>query len=274
MNKKNDKFSKSILLTIFLISISVVVYATKADKDDIKTNKEIGEVHYNYIDKVNKEKVIVENQEDEEDLAGGDILVSDDIIKEYTKYLGESTGTGTAAVITSKDQENEIRGIQKKNTKTTKQKETVDIEKIDMPKEHQEYLQKLCRERNLDYTKILAIIALESNFNSQLISETNDYGYMQVNKVNHERMAKTLGTRNAPLDPYVNLNWGTYLLAELYDKWRAEGISDKVKDGETFSQLDKYVMSSYNKGINGFKKYGMASRYISLAEGRYRKITR
>ena len=118
----------------------------------------------------------------------------------------------------------------------------------------------------------ISIIALESNFNSQLISETNDYGYMQVNKVNHERMAKTLGTRNAHPGPYVNLNWGTYLLAGLYDKWRAEGISDKVKDGETLVN-DKYVMSSYNK-VNGFKKYGMASRYISLAEGRYRNITK
>ena len=263
---KNDKFSKSILLTIFLIS-HLLLLMQQTDKNDIKTNKEIGEVHYNYIDKVKKEKE--RKPKDEEDLQ---VSIFDDIIKEYT-ISGNLQIQNYSSEI-SKDQENEIRGIQKKNTKTTKQKETVDIEKIDMPKEHQEYLQKLCRERNLDYTKILAIIALESNFNSQLISETNDYGYMQVNKVNHERMAKTLGTRNAPLDPYVNLNWGTYLLAELYDKWRAEGISDKVKDGETFSQLDKYVMSSYNKGINGFKKYGMASRYISLAEGRYRKITR
>lgn len=145
-------------------------------------------------------------------------------------------------------------------------------ESIPMPEEHQKYLHELCKERGLDYLKTLSIIGLESNFNSNLISKTRDYGYMQINKVNHNNLTKTLKTENNPLDPYININWGTHMLEDLYNKWTAEGISDEVKEGEVFSELDKYVMSSYNKGVNGFRKNGMATRYIGLTRDKYREI--
>lgn len=146
------------------------------------------------------------------------------------------------------------------------------IEGISMPKEHQRYLYDLCIERDLDYLKVMAVISLESNFKQDLISKTNDYGYMQINIVNHKRLSGILSRGNGPLDPYVNLNWGTYLLEELYNAWEKENVDSTVKDGEVFSKLDKYVMSSYNKGLTGFKRGGMATRYINLIEDRYRKL--
>lgn len=127
-------------------------------------------------------------------------------------------------------------------------------DKIDMPIEHQLYLLEMCKERGLDYVKTLALIGHESQFREDAISNTKDYGYMQINKINHEHLSSLLKTSNNPLDPYTNINWGTYILSDLYDYWSNNGIY-----GES---LDIYVWSSYNKGINGFKKSGEASNYI------------
>jgi hypothetical protein len=125
---------------------------------------------------------------------------------------------------------------------------------IPMPKEHQEYLYKLCKERGLDFKKTLAVIKHESVFDSNATNATNDYGYFQVNLVNHKALSNKLGTENSPLNPYINMNWGTYMLADLYQHWSKQGYSGQG--------LDEAVWSSYNKGLTGFKKYGQATEYI------------
>jgi soluble lytic murein transglycosylase-like protein len=126
---------------------------------------------------------------------------------------------------------------------------------IPMPKEHQLFLYQKTQERGLDYEKVLAIIATESNFQSNAVSSTDDFGYFQINRMNHEYLAETLNTSNSPLNPYVNIDWGTYMLSTLYDYWKEQGM--------TGEQLDYYVWSSYNKGIDGLKENGLAIRYIS-----------
>lgn len=146
--------------------------------------------------------------------------------------------------------------------KVKEDKELIYIEEIEMPKEHQKYLFKMCKERSLDYLKVLAIIKNESQFKSDTISETNDYGYMQINKINHNRLSQALNTRKNALDPYININWGTFMLKELYDKWKEQGINNDKIEGKDFTELDEYVFSSYNKGLGGFKKHGKAKNYI------------
>lgn len=128
-------------------------------------------------------------------------------------------------------------------------------ENILLPKEHQEYLYELCMEYGLDYYKTLAVIQHESVYDPNIISSTNDYGYFQINIVNHDRLSEATNTPKDPLDPYVNIQWGTYMLDELYDYWSERGISG--------DQLDTYVWSSYNKGITGFRKYGEATTYVN-----------
>ena len=157
----------------------------------------------------------------------------------------------------------------KENKVASYKDEFIYLKNIKMPKEHQEYLFNICKEKGLDYLKILALIKHESQFDSKVIGNGSNYGYMQINKVNHKNLAKTLQTKNAPLDPYVNISWGTHMLSELYKTWEKQGISNEVKEGEIFSKLDRYVLSSYNKGINGFKKYGEATSYINNIEKEY-----
>lgn len=125
---------------------------------------------------------------------------------------------------------------------------------LGLGEELQELIYNKCQERNLDYLKVLGLIHHESKFEINSISSTNDYGLFQINKINHIALAKQLETKNEPLDPKINIEWGTYLLCNLYDYWKEKGISEE--------ELDYYVWSSYNKGLTGFKKYGSAKEYI------------
>lgn len=126
---------------------------------------------------------------------------------------------------------------------------------IPMPKEHQEYLYELCQERGLDYVKTLAVIQHESAFNPNATNATNDFGYFQVNQVNHSTLAEKLDTVNDPFNPYINMDWGTYMLSDLYTFWSERGYHGQG--------LDDAVWSSYNKGRNGFILNGHAVSYIN-----------
>lgn len=126
---------------------------------------------------------------------------------------------------------------------------------IPMPKEHQQYLYQMSKKRGIDYKKALAIIKHESNFNPSAISPTDDYGYFQINKVNHEYLAKKLNTPLKPTDPYVNINWGTYMLSQIYDKYERKGYKGK--------QLDEIVWSVYNRGERGYQENGIATEYVN-----------
>lgn len=132
------------------------------------------------------------------------------------------------------------------------------IEEIPMPINHQEFLFNKSKQLGLDYEKLLAVIATESNFNPTIVSSTNDYGYFQINLINHKDFASKYETENNPLSPQINLLWGSHMLKDLYDYWSEQGVVGK--------ELDYYVWSSYNKGLNGFKKYGYANFYISKIE--------
>lgn len=127
-------------------------------------------------------------------------------------------------------------------------------EKVPMPENEQAYLYKLCKERGLNYIDTLAVIQEESHFNKNMISDTNDYGYFQINIVNVEDLSKTCMTENKPLDPLININWGTYKLSWLKTKYHKEGLSGNA--------LTSAVLSSYHMGTAGYEKRGEATDYI------------
>lgn len=72
----------------------------------------------------------------------------------------------------------------------------------------QEYIHTLCEERNLAYSFIIALIETESNFNSDIVSATDDYGLMQINACNHREDFDYL-------DPYDNVTMGIEMLSDL-----------------------------------------------------------
>ena len=58
----------------------------------------------------------------------------------------------------------------------------------------------------------------ESNFVDTVVSPTDDYGLMQINKINHKWLAEELGIYNI-LDPYENIKAGVYMLSNYILKY-------------------------------------------------------
>lgn len=83
---------------------------------------------------------------------------------------------------------------------------------VPLSNELQEYIHTLCEEHNLAYSFIIALIETESNFNSDIVSATDDYGLMQINACNHRDDFDYL-------DPYDNVTMGIEMLSDLAEKY-------------------------------------------------------
>ena len=88
---------------------------------------------------------------------------------------------------------------------------------IPLSVELQEYTYILCQDRGLDFEIVLALIYVESSFRPNVISEDN-YGLMQINSINHKWLSEELGITDF-LDPYQNINAGTYMLSSITDRY-------------------------------------------------------
>ena len=89
----------------------------------------------------------------------------------------------------------------------------------------QEYAQDLCEEYDFPrYDVVVAMIGHESSYREQVISETNDYGYMQINACNHDWLRDELGVTDM-LDGQQNIRSGIYILQGLYHKYKDIGLA-------------------------------------------------
>ena len=68
--------------------------------------------------------------------------------------------------------------------------EAVEISYYDVPLSHslQDFIYEMCAEEHVPMSLIIAMIDHESKFNPEAVSATNDYGLMQINEVNHDRL--------------------------------------------------------------------------------------
>lgn len=102
----------------------------------------------------------------------------------------------------------------------------------------QDYIRSKCIEYDVPMELVIALIDKESSFRADVVSNTDDYGYMQINKFNHEWLSETLGVSNF-LDPYENVLCGIYIISEHLEK--------------TDGNLELALMR-YNCGATGAKK--------------------
>lgn len=123
--------------------------------------------------------------------------------------------------------------------------ETVEVTEIparyyDCPLSHdlQDYIRELCDENGIPMSLVIAVIEVESSFESNTISDTDDWGLMQINECNHEWLSETYGITDF-LDPYQNVFSGITILSQHYDNYQDE---------------DKALMA-YNLGATGAKRY-------------------
>lgn len=88
-----------------------------------------------------------------------------------------------------------------------------------LDEEIQEFLYYLCKGYDIDFTFVMAIIQAESSFNPDIISSTDDYGLMQINKNNHEWITKAIGVKNFT-DPKENVRAGCFVIRKLFEKYQ------------------------------------------------------
>jgi len=134
----------------------------------------------------------------------------------------------------------------------TKEKEILQSEYsfYDIPLSHeiQIYIQNLCKKHNIDYKIVISLLQLESNFQTDLISETSDLGISQINTRYIYWYADIAGLENYdPFDIYDSVAMCVAGLAYYRDYWISKGIT-----GEETLMI--YTLNTYNMGYN-YKNY-------------------
>ena len=61
---------------------------------------------------------------------------------------------------------------------------------IPLSEELQDYIREKCSEYEVPMELVIALIDKESSFRSDVVSTTNDYGFMQINQCNHEWLSR------------------------------------------------------------------------------------
>ena len=115
---------------------------------------------------------------------------------------------------------------------------------VPLSEELQDYIFDLCEKEEVPSSLIIAMIDQESDFRPNVISASNDYGLMQINKCNHEWLKETYNITDI-LDPQQNILAGVKILGEYYHKY----------------DNPHKVLMAYNMGENGMKKAWNSGTY-------------
>lgn len=115
---------------------------------------------------------------------------------------------------------------------------------------YQDYLYEMCVKYDVVeyYEMFLAQMYHESGFKVDVISKTNDYGLMQINKCNHEYLRNKFGFTDF-LDPYVSIESGVYFMSGYLHKYNdVEKALVCYNRGESAVRKGTYS-TSYSKGV-------------------------
>ena len=106
----------------------------------------------------------------------------------------------------------------------------------------QEIMQDQCERYGVPYALALAIAEVETHFDPDAVSPTNDYGLMQINQCNHEWLQ---GLGMDPLTHAGNIEAGVYIIGSYLDRY-----------GDT-----EQALMAYNNGPTGARKLWDAGVY-------------
>lgn len=122
----------------------------------------------------------------------------------------------------------------------------------------QDYIYTLCQQNGVPYELIFGLMKVESGFNSNAVSSTNDYGLCQINKINFGWLSEQYGITDF-LDPYQNVlcgisilgsnikNYGTYEKALMAYNMGGGGASSYWEQGIYSTEYSRKVMEAYNE---------------------------
>jgi soluble lytic murein transglycosylase len=130
------------------------------------------------------------------------------------------------------------------------------FERLRYPLHYSEYVKVHARENNLDPALLAAVIYQESKFNASAESKSGAIGLMQLTpSTAHGIAIRTGGSRFTTrdlLDPEINIRYGSWYLAHLFQKYGNE----------------KLVLAAYNAGQGNVDKWRASGRPIEFPETR------
>lgn len=112
---------------------------------------------------------------------------------------------------------------------------------VELSDELQYYTYELCIAYGVGeyYDIILGIMANESTYTADAVSKTNDYGIMQINKINHKWISEEIGIYDY-LNPEQGILAGIHYAAPLLNKYPND---------------TQYALLCYRRGPTGAKRY-------------------
>lgn len=129
---------------------------------------------------------------------------------------------------------------------------------IPLDQDLQDYVWMIAGEYALDPYLIFAVMYVESKFDPNVISTTDDYGLMQINICNHAWLSAKYGITNF-LDPYQNILAGADILSEKIHKtndFRTGLMSYNLGEGTAsyLWSIGQYT-SDYAEKVMGMYEY-------------------
>lgn len=143
--------------------------------------------------------------------------------------------------------------------------------RIPLSEDMQDEIMGIANKNGLDQLTVLALIDVESNYNPNSISETDDYGLMQINICNHKRLSETLELTNI-MEPTQNVKAGSYMLGLLYQKYQDMNMTLMAYNmGENGAQRlwhEGIYETSYTKKVNAARKEleGLKYEVVTILE--------
>ena len=135
-----------------------------------------------------------------------------------------------------------------------------DVTYYDVPLSYslQRYIYEVCADEEVPVSLVIAMIDKESQFNPEAVSDTDDYGLMQINKINHETLGEQYRAADM-LDPYQNVFCGVKMMGSYIEAY----------DGDYNKALMTYNMGDYGAKKaweNGIKSTSYSESVLALMQ--------
>lgn len=108
--------------------------------------------------------------------------------------------------------------VQKTSATTIKKVTKPKVYDVDLDGELQEYVIAKSEKAGVDPKLVLAVMSVESSYRNIISDDKQDYGLMQINKVNHKWLAEDHGLDDM-MDKKQNIDAGILFLAEHSNKY-------------------------------------------------------
>lgn len=122
----------------------------------------------------------------------------------------------------------------------------------------QRFITEACADEDVPVALILAMIDYESGFDPEAISATDDYGLMQINAINHDRLAEEYRAADM-LNPYQNVYCGIKIIGSYLREYDgnynralmaynlgAYGAAKAIEDGYTTTSYANDILELMN----------------------------